>query len=402
MKHDCPHLKDTVAVALHPDGLNAMAPKLREHFHICPACQTEFAATQALAARLRQQTPESLPSSSLTQRILAALPPEAAKPRPAGFKYLRLSLAAAIPLVMCAGLITWHALRHLQPESPAVNPTLSQCAWLLDQQESDGLWRPQSSGGSPTYRPAISALTTLALFRHAQPHYELGIARAQTALFNLQQPSGAFDTSTTRAYNHGIVTTALLAMRADPVHDTQLRHAISFIITSQQPSGGWGYSPSDTPNTAVTAWQLEALSRAAALGWNEAQAPLNRGLRWLRARATPSGHFAYQETTVHPAATTATIDAIAVATLFSAGKAHPELVSVAHQSLEHLASASQRQIDYYRDYFMARAYTQSGDTKRAEAVTARMSSHLYPGLQDRWGAVGGDLYTTALTLLAIN
>jgi len=387
MKNICPHLPDTLAAALHPDGLQSASPKLREHLHACPVCRAEFSATQNFSATLKANTPQALPSKDLAEKILAALPPlEVGRPksevknRTFDFRLPTsplLRYAAAILLL--ASLAVWQYPRLATKKPPhfpsAPDPAQSHCAWLLDQQQPDGLWRPQTSGGSPAYRPAISALTTLALFRHAQPSahdpqslalspqplalssLSPAILRAQDALFGLQQPSGAFDpTSTSRAYNHGIVTTALLAMRDAPDRDPELRRAISFIIATQHPAGGWGYTDADAPNTAITAWHLEALSRAVALDWDEARAPLNRGLRWLRACATPSGHFAYQPETASPSAshsfqpsaishqpssnTSATLDAIAAATLLSAGSAYPELVAAATRALALLATTT--------------------------------------------------------------
>ena len=77
----------------------------------------------------------------------------------------------------------------------------------------------------------------------------------------------------------------------------------------------------------------------------------------------------------------------------------PILTAAATRALEHLAPTSP-ETDYYRDYFTARAYAQSGDPARASAITDRMASQPHPGPQDRWSAVGGDLYTTALALLS--
>ena len=401
----CPHLADTAAAALHPDGLRAMSAQLREHLRACPECRAEFAAAQALAARLRN-APEAAPAKDLAEKIMAALPPvanERTRLQTAAIKKIFLPfsprrMAAVAALLLVTLFVLWQAAGFATDgwrASPRAVTT--RCEWLAGQQDADGLWRPQATGGNPAYRPAISALITLALGQHHEL-YKPEIGRAQAALLKLQQPGGAFDASTAGAYNHGIVTTALLTMRAGPENDPALRRAVAHIIAGQQPSGGWGYTGADTPNTAVTAWHIEALSRADALGWPEARAPLNRGLRWLRARATPSGHFAYHETST--ADTSDTLDAIAIATLFSAGRAHPELTALASQSLARLAPA--RETDHYRDYFMARAYAHSGDAKRARAVAERaLSTH--PGRDaDRWGAVGGNLCSAALALLAVN
>ena len=387
----------------------------------CPFCTAEMAAFQGTVAMLRgTQTPDTEPSPGLTDRIMAALPPNAFRITPftrvlSFVRRHRFQVSAAAAAVLVACLCAWQlSLRMPVNTGPATD---AGCSWIARQQEADGSWDPVRNGGAALYRPALTALASLALMRDPDRYWK-EIAAACAAMLHVQEPDGAFGAPDSgRMYNHALATWALLAAydkEPRPDWKDALDKAIAFIRARQQTSGGWGYfaSVGDPANTAVTAWQVQVLARAQQAGWHDAGGHLRKGLNWLRQRADDDGQFGYTASR-NGASATQTLNAMGAYTLLTAGGSRPEMVQVAATAIHHLRSAPPagptQEPDFYRSFFTVAAWEAAGDHKRADLVRAGVYNRREMHGADKgswtpsdgWGKVGGRLYATSLAVLTL-
>lgn len=396
----------------------------REHLAHCPFCTAEVAACQKTVAQLRDvRVPEVEPSLDLTDRIMAALAPDAFRvtrfTRALSFvRRHRYQVAAAAAGVMAMGSLGIWQYSQRTPVDAGL-AARAGCAWIARQQDADGSWDPAQGGGSAHYRPALTALAALALMRETD-RYAKEITAACAALRHVQQPDGAFgDDSSGRMYNHALATWALLAAYdkgegRHPELKDALDKAVAFIRSRQQATGGWGYSASaDEPaNTAVTAWQLQVLARAQQAGWDDGGGHLRKGLNWLRQRAGNSGQFGYTAAR-GDASATPTLNAMGAYTLLTCGGARPELVQIATTAMTHLRTDPQagaaQEADFYRAFFIVAAWEAAGDSKRADQMRAAVCDRRETRGADKgswaptddWSRVGGRLYATSLAVLTL-
>ena len=393
----------------------------QQHLAHCPNCAAEVLAHQQTLARLRAaRLPDAEPAAGLTDRIMAALPPDAFHSTPftrtlSFVRRHRLPLAAAAAAMLVFSLI----LRLVSPQPNTTNMAATAgCAWIARQQEPDGAWDPVKNGGAERYRTALTALASLALMREPGL-YSRQIDAACTAMLRQQQPDGSFGTpDSSRMYNHALATWALLTnynRKPSPALRDALDKALTFIRNRQQFSGGWGYlaSADDPANTAVTAWQVQVLARAQQAGWSDDGGHLRKGLSWLRQRLNAAGQFDY--TASHEAqAETPTLNAMGAYTLLTAGNSSPELVQAAKSAIDHLRAATSPNvpapgIDFYQAFFTVAAWDAAGERTNAARLRSglcgqrerqgRETGSWAPA--DSWGKVGGRLYATSLSVLML-
>jgi squalene cyclase len=365
--------------------------------HLNELGPADSASFRALAERLRAGA-EREPSADLTDRIMAAVDAERARER-RRFRMPspRWSIAAAAVLVVSLSLFSVYQERN---GSPAPAEQADGYAWLAANQEADGSWGPLRHGGSEAYRPALTALSALALAR--APHrYAPQLQRACDALAAMQTADGAFGgEGRAQLYNHAITTFALASLEGGkPALKPVLTRALGFIRSRQTAEGGWDYEPRSEGNAAVTAWQVRALACAEAQGYDEAKVPLRKGLRWLRGSARDDGSIAYHRGST---ARSDSLTALAAYALITAGKDYPGLPDVGRHVAGSMSAraGAERSADCYRDYAKVLAFDSAGNGQQANAVRGHMLEQQAAGSRDQWESVGGKLYTTALTLLA--
>lgn len=371
--------------------------KLATHLNEMPAPDAK--AFRALASRLRAR-PEREPSPDLTGRIMAAVDAEAKRVRHR--RRFRLfapwwGTAAAAALVMSFSLFSVY--QHRTGASARAEQD-DRYAWLAANQEADGSWSPARHGGTEAYRPALTALSALALAR--APHgYAPHLRRACDALAAMQTADGAFGgEGRAQLYNHAITTYALASLdRGQASLKPVLVRALGFIRSRQTAEGGWDYEPRSEGNAAVTAWQVRALACALAQGFDEAKVPLRKGLRWLRGCARDDGSIAYHRGS---SAHSDSLTALAAYALITAGKGYPGLSDLGRHVAGSMNALSrpERSADCYRDYAKVLAFDSAGSRQQADAVRRQMLKLQAAGSRDQWENVGGKLYTTALTMLA--
>ncbi len=414
----CSHAAEAAAWAV--GGLDAAGRAAFEaHREHCASCAAEAARFRPLVQRLRDQ-PAAEPAADLTARILAALPSEpTAQPVLMRRLFWRLARAprwmAAAAALLVVTLGAWAVANRPAGSQAALQ---AGCAWLAERQGADGSWDPVAAGGSALYRPALTALATLALTREPA-HYASQIAAGCAALARQQQEDGGIGPEHDgRMYNHALAVWALLVVHGAGGHaelQPVITRALAFTRARQQASGGWGYrDPVDgeAANTAVTAWQLQILARAGAQGWPEAGGNLRRGLIWLQRQADGSGRFGYVGGGHADHGSSATLDAMGAYTLLRAGGGYPQLAPVAASALNRLRAETPPQAaagDFYRAFFTTAAWDAGGERSLAQLVRAALCDRRETrGTEkgswtpsDAWGTVGGRLYATSLAVLTL-
>jgi hypothetical protein len=397
--------------------------EFENHRRICPVCTSEAEACSRLIGRLRAAPAapaDASDASGFTDRVMAALPADAFRRPHARNRLLRLLAApprlawpAAAAAALVAAACAWQVSRGWAAPAAVVR---AGRAWIAQQQEPDGTWNPARTGGAPAYRPALTALAALALDGEAG-RYRPALDAAAGALVRLQRPDGGIGAEDgARMYNHALATCALLATYAGggrPELREPLDRAVGFIRQRQQPGGGWGYgmAPAEDANTGVSVWQVEALARARAAGWNDSAGHLRRGWAWLRQRTGGDGRFGYR--TAGDAAGTPTLDAMGAYALLRACAAQPELAAAADAAVRRLraeaAADGAHGADFYRAFFTAAAWDAAGDAGRARTVrrevragrdTAGAERNSWAP-RDAWGDVSGRVGATALAVMTL-
>lgn len=362
--------------------------------HLAALPPAEANGLRAVAERLRQ-LPEREPSADLTERILRAVNTEHSRPP---FRAPKLWRVAAV-LVATLALVALY-LRFGVPAVRDAQADDGSC-WIAAAQEADGTWQPARHGGAEAYRPALTALSALALDRADGRKYADPIGRACKALAALQNEDGAFGgNGRERYYNHAMTTFALAALASDrPGLKPVLERALAFSRASQTVEGGWDYEPGSDGNAALTSWQVRALAEMRRIGFAEAEIPLRKGLRWLRGTLREDGHVAYHRGTRNPSEC---LDALTAHTLITAGGAYAGLADLGRQVAGRLNPAEPEDVaDCYRDYAKTLAFAAAGAAEQAARVSRQMIAHHQAGARDQWERVGGRLYTAALTRLAV-
>jgi hypothetical protein len=374
---------------------------LTAHLQEMPAADAE--AFRAVVAQLRTW-PESHVREGFSTRVMAKIDEaEARRERgTAGYARFALSpwrgLAAAACAVLLLG-IAYLTMNRLMPRAARAG---DDAAWLASAQEPDGSWDPASHGGSAAYRPALTALSALALARSGDA-YEEAVQKACLALARDQQPSGAFGgKGRAERYNHAITTYALASLAPRyPAVKPILSRAVAFIRESQTASGGWDYVAGSEGNAALTAWNLRALDSALAQGVAEAQAPQRKGLRWMRNAVRLDGRVSYHLDS-QESSSTESLDALAAYTFLASARRFPELEQMGRHIAAGMTVAPHQDTgtDCYRDYAKYIAFNAAGAPDKAAAIGTHLRSHRAASLrEDAWGMVGGNIYARALTLL---
>ena len=354
--------------------------------HINELSQTEADELRSLVQNLRAM-PEQEPSPELhtqtmvllpkTQRIILWRNP-----------WVRMAAAASIAILLSA---TYVLRSSPQPLSPDLQ-------WLISRQEADGTWNPARHGGTELFRPALTALSILALDKSSSTcsgTIEKGIA----ALARLQTKDGLFKSpdAQAQAYNLAMTTFALARCSTHtPTARPMVTRAVEAITASQLPNGSWDYAPTPEGHIAITSWMIRALKSAEESGAGGSQAAQRKGLRWLmRTTTSQNGYVSYKPTE----RASDTLTALTAISFITAGKSFPDVQTCAHQMTDRLAfqtrPASQR--DCYRDY--AKIMALELDGKQAEALRIRQAMKSLSNTPDTWQLAGGELYTVAFTAL---
>lgn len=430
----CRWREQAESAALDPSSTESAA--FLAHTSDCAECRTALGGAHRTLAALRALPP--VEGRDITAAVIASLPAHRVDSPLRRLLHQPLLRAAAVALAAGVGLSlllrsAWQspdtAAVPLPPVADAATPADARreaAEWLAAAQQPDGTWDVSALGGRDEHAPALAALALMALQDQANSLYEPALRKGATALLAMQRATGCFGKEGSfQMYNHGIATVALLRLQASGVLESPhepLERAVAFIRSAQQPEGGWGYQPGssdDVANASVTAWQLQALGLARQAGAGDPQGHLRRGLFWLSRLADARGVVGYQRHGDQPSSKVTTT-AMGVVCLLQAGNGITGAEATAKKMARSLTrlladTTTPRSSNPYRDFFAARASdacatgTGKGNTPdltalRKHLVETRVASGATRGTwdpSDSYAQVGGRLYTTSLSAMAL-
>lgn len=305
--------------------------------------------------------------------------------------------------------------------------------WLAAHQRRDGSWsfdltRPpcesrcdnsRQRGKTATPATAATGLALLAFLGAGNTDHEGPYAEnVRRGLYYLRGNSTesrpGLDWQQGNMYGHGIALMAMsealtMTIKGD-LYDKdlyeQVRRGASFTCYAQHPNGSWGYVPGSPGDTTLTAWQvlslLEAHRNHVPLGTNT----LSDAKEFLLS-TSPDGSYAfgYQGPPAEPTTT-----AIGLTMMLYLGE-NPTYTPM-FKALNALAERGPTLTNVYHDYYGTlalhharhRGWDRWNQRLRDHLVATQASSGHERGswhFEDRWGDVGGRLYTTAMCTMIL-
>ncbi len=300
-------------------------------------------------------------------------------------------------------------------------------AWLDRQQGRDGLWSlqgPYIDGGSQENRLAATAMALLAYQGAGNtpkngPHRK-AVSRGWRALLAKQTPEGNFDTGRIPAhhelYSHAQATIAICelhGMTKDESLAKPATRALAYALAAQGPNGGWRYEPGANGDMSVTGWYMMALKTAEMAGLDVPPAAFAGITRFLDLVAIePGTRYGYRREYLQRPASPITAAVSAEGLLCRQYLDWPPNDPRIIEGLEWLVGEKpfdyDNDKDFYAWYYITqvahhaqgdlwnRWNTQMRDVLPARQVAKGKEHGSWDPALDKWGHIGGRLYTTCL------
>ncbi|KAA5546945.1 hypothetical protein FYK55_00540 [Roseiconus nitratireducens] len=307
--------------------------------------------------------------------------------------------------------------------------------WLAAHQRDDGSWsfdlelspcdgrcshgKPKNEN-TPTPATAATGLAMLAFlgagYTTESGPYQETVQRGWYYLKSAAiETENGFDWQQSGSmYGHGIAMLAmseLLGMtRRGDDYDSDLLHHVDrgayFTSIAQHPGGSWGYAPGSPGDTTITGWQVLSLMTARKAGIQMRSDTFDKAKGFLMSvRESPAYAFGYREPEAQPTTT-----AIALTLLMYLGQT-PGNTSF-DQAIDKLAADGPTRTNVYHDYYATlalhhwrhRDWDRWNTELRDHLVRTQATEGHEAGswhFKDRWGDVGGRLYTTAMCTLTL-
>jgi len=307
----------------------------------------------------------------------------------------------------------------------------SALRWLAEHQHTDGGWsfRLEDPRGpcqgkcehfrsnpddAPIPRTAATGLALLAFLGAGHTHqageYAENIRRGFYFLRGeARETSMGLDLQNGSMYGHGIATFAIaegMALARDEDLRDLLEGTIFFACGAQHSSGGWGYLPSSPPDMTLTAWHVVALKTAEQCGVRSPTTVIPDAKAFVATLANPLGNrFGYRSP--EPERST-TAMGLLLQMYFGSFPSQTEI----REGLDYLAAEGPSPTDVYYNYYAMLALHHSRHPERIK-FAEKLREHLVQtqaregheqgswNFRDRYGSVGGRLYTTALAALIL-
>jgi len=307
--------------------------------------------------------------------------------------------------------------------------------WLATHQRRDGSWsfdlelspcdgrcshgKPQNEN-TPTPSTAATGLALLAFLgagytTESGPYTETvqrGLYYLKSVAIETQhgydwQQSGSM-------YGHGIAMMALsellgMTRRGDD-YDTDLLHHVDrgafFTGVAQHPNGSWGYTPGSPGDTTITGWQVLSLMTARKAGVQMRSDTFEKAKSFLMSvRDGPDYAFGYRNPEAEPTTT-----AIALTLLIYLGQTPGN--TLFDEAIDRMAQRGPTLTNVYHDYYATLALHhwrhpdwQRWNTELRDHLVRTQATEGHEAgswhFKDRWGDVGGRLYTTAMCTLTL-
>lgn len=300
--------------------------------------------------------------------------------------------------------------------------------WLAAQQADDGRWDDaiafEDCENCRRRTPIESnvALTGLALLcflgadnTHMKdgPYREV-VSRGVDWLLSRQSATGDFRAGETM-YSHGIATIALaeaFGMTKDERLRQPVERAIDFLIGARNAdAGGWRYEPGMVGDTSVLGWMVMAMVSARRSGLRVSDEAFDAARQWLDRVSTERapGLYAYQPG--GPVTHSMTAEAMFAQQLLGVSHEAPRMAQSAQFLMSSLPDWEQRPATYYWYYATLALFQHQGQAWRrwneaikSQLVAAQRRDGRAAGSwdpRDRWSAIGGRVYQTALCALSL-
>ncbi|MCL4204822.1 MAG: squalene--hopene cyclase [Pirellulaceae bacterium] len=294
--------------------------------------------------------------------------------------------------------------------------------WLARQQNTrTGLWSltgPYADGGGQENQLAATAMALLAFQGAGNTHkagkYERNVSRGIEAMLRMQDEDGNFFRE--GPYHHHLYSQAqatiaiceLYGMTKDPKYRAPAQKALDYASRIQTPSlGGWRYVPREDADTSVTGWFVMALQSGLMAGL-DVQSPMLDAVSSYLDKVTKDGStYAYQigrEPTL-----VMTAEALLCRQYLGWQRDDPRMLAGVRMLLEYPVDYDNDENVYYWYYATQTLHHMGGDEweqwnklmrERIPARQVRQGAERgswNPG-GDRWGAHGGRLFTTCLSV----
>jgi hypothetical protein len=304
--------------------------------------------------------------------------------------------------------------------------------WLADHQRADGSWsfdlqldpcggrcRHSKKKDSTTPSTAATGLALLAFLGAGHTHLDGPYAdTVRRGIYFLRSEAmeveAGYDLQRGSMYGQGIALMALseaLAMTAEgKPHESDLYELVSraawFTVIAQHDSGSWGYVPGSPGDTTVTGWQVLSLVAAKRSDAPLGTYTLRNAKHFLLSTSEPRDYsFGYQGPPGEPTTT-----AIGLTLMLYLGES--PAYTPFYDALTELAERGPTLTNVYHDYYGTLALHHSRhpswdlwNTKLRDFLVAKQATSGHERgswhFRDKWGDVGGRLYTTAMCTMIL-
>ncbi len=307
--------------------------------------------------------------------------------------------------------------------------------WIADNQEDDGSWSSQKSGGGREDKIfghnrdgagsqadcGITALATLALLASGQSHlegqYQNQIQRGLEFLVRSQQTNGDLSGDAklfAKMYCHSMSLLALseaLAMTGDQRLMPAVQRGVDFTVAAQnRRDGGWRYAPGDSGDMSQFGWQVLALHSARLGKASIPNATFSRMSKFLESCSSGVGNGLASYRPKQGPSTTMTAEAL-MCRYFLQQSVKPTTLMEASRRIA-TERPTPKHVNLYYWYYGTLAMYHAGGTDWEKWNTELKRTLLTLQNQDGdnagswpadgvWGGYGGDVYSTSMATLSL-
>jgi hypothetical protein len=309
--------------------------------------------------------------------------------------------------------------------------------WLARHQTAAGNWSLQHSRacsgrgcggqGSSKSDAAATAMGLLPFLGAGQTHkvrgpYQRTVGRGLAWLTKHQAPNGDLSGGCAQPmYAHGLATIALCeayGLTKDPSVGDAAAKAVRYIEQAQHPvTGGWRYTPGEEGDTSVTGWQVMALKSAQMAGLGVNSLSLENTRKWLASVSAGQHQGLYLYQPYREVSPSMTAVGMLCQQYLGMARDHPAMEEGKEYLLANLPDASLSRDIYYWYYATMAMHNLVGPEwdawnrpMRKTLITTQIrdtgscaNGSWDPDRpsRDKWGAQGGRLMVTSLSVLTL-
>jgi hypothetical protein len=307
--------------------------------------------------------------------------------------------------------------------------------WIARHQNRDGSWSLDhfrcNCGGKGQHNNDIAgtAFGLLPLlgaghtnkrpkdYKEGKPKYYLNVDRGLKFLrLKQSQRTGDYGGG---MYSHGLATITVCeayGLTQDPNLKRSAQMAVNFIQAAQHSAGGWRYSPGEAGDTSVVGWQVMALKSAQMANLNVKPKVLQKAISYLD-DVMDDNNYGYGYTGKGSAPTTSAVGLLCRMYLQGWGPAVPKMNKGVDAWIKPYAPGTGMKNMYY--YYYATQVMHHLNNEAWKTYNVKMRDSLISTQDkgadpvhkdqkgswspegDQWGAVGGRLMVTSLSLLTL-